>query len=403
MASFSDEGIQVEKGANQGAASAADSPSKDQTEYQEAIQQAKQWLDGSAKGRSPVVVTAGKSGVGKSTMINNFLELEGSDACPTGDDAGPTTTDVMVCQKTRHGIQLTLIDTPGFGDLDSDTTTILKELSTKTQQKADVLLYCASLHPTSRFNATDVEIIKAFDNAYGSEIWKRTILILTFANERSSKSEDDYKKLIDGYASRFYDVLFKADICENIQVKSIFAGDVEVGKIPAIPIGENATNNRLKCGQNWSDLLLVEILKRSDPTAAIQLLKWKGLLSLMSAEAAAELTGSIMIGAAAGAAVSTAVGAPFALIGIIPALAAGIPIGAAAGGVVWLGKHGILSLSHLRRKQREKQYAQSKQKKVEDQKKGGSEKKDENTKKKESKESENSHETATTEEDHDND
>ena len=121
----------------------------------------------------------------------------------------------------------------------------------------------------------------------------------------------------------------------------------------------------------------------------------------MSAEAAAELTGSIMIGAAAGAAVSTAVGAPFALIGIIPALAAGIPIGATAGGAVWLGKHGILS--HLRRKQREKQYAQSKQKKVEDQKKGGSEKKDENMKKKESKESENSHETATTEEDHDND
>ena len=399
MATLCNEDIQVEKGANQSEREASTSGSEENTidsaaaECPEAVKKAKEWIEGSVEKRSPVIATAGKSGVGKSTMINNFLELKGSDACPTGDDAGPTTTEVTVCQKNRHGIELKLIDTPGFGDLDSDTVTILKDLSTATQEKADVLLYCASLHPTSRFNATDVEIIKAFDTAYGSEIWKRTILILTFANERKDKSEEDYKKLIDGYASRFYDVLFKAKIRENIQVKSIFSGDVEVGTIPAIPIGESAVDNRLKCGQNWSDSLLVEILKRSDPTAAIQLLKWKGLLSLMSAEAAAELTGSIMIGAAAGAAVSTAVGAPFALIGIIPALAAGIPIGAAAGGAVWLGKHGIVS--QLRRKQREKQYAQSKLKK------GGSKKEAENTQSTKT-ESENPQETATTGEDHDN-
>ena len=131
-------------------------------------------------------------------------------------------------------------------------------------------------------------------------------------------------------------------------------------------------------------------------------------MSPKSTEAAAELTGSIMIGAAAGAAISTVVGAPFTVIGIIPALVAGIPIGAAAGGAVWLGRHGIVS--HLRHKQREKQYAQSKQKKGEDQKKRGSKEEAENkqTTKNEgnnktgSTESENPQKIATTGEDHDN-
>ena len=382
MATTKEEGIhpvQVENGNNQGASPGPDvenvtnqgaSESPDTTNSREVLQKAEEWIRKSVEGRSLVIATTGKSGVGKSSMINNFLELEGDDACQTGDDADPTTGEVNILPREKHGIRMTLIDTPGLGDFEKKTKDVLKELSSSTQQKTDILLYCTSLHPTSRLLTTDVEIVKAFDKAYGSEIWKRTILVLTFANERRKKSEDDYKKLIEDYAGRFYDVLFRAKIRENIQVKSIFSGEVEVGTIPAIPIGEDATDDRLKCGKNWSDLLLVEILKRSDPKAALQLLKWKGLLSVESAVAAAEFTGSIMTGAATGAAIGAVVGAPFALIGIIPALAAGIPMGAVAGGMVWLGKYGIIS--QLRHKQREKDYIQSIQQKEGTQMKKGS-------------------------------
>ena len=362
--------VQVENSTNQGA-SPAPAPDVENSTNEEAspdpansskvLKKAEQWMQDAVEGRSLVIATTGKSGVGKSSMINNFLELEGDDACPIGDDAEPTTAEVKIINKEKYGITTTLIDTPGLGDLDTKMKSTLKDLSSRTQQKADILLYCASLHTTSRFNATDIEIIKAFNKAYGSEIWKRTILVLTFANERGNKSEDDYKKLIEGYAGRFYDVLYKAKIRENIQVKSIFSGEVEVGTIPAIPIGEDTIDDRLQCGQNWSDLLLVEILKRSNPKAAIQLLKWKGLLSLESAAAAAELSDSILIGAGAGAAISTVVGAPFGALGIFPALAAGIPIGAIAGGMVWLGKYGIVS--KLQQKKREKQYKLTKQQK----------------------------------------
>lgn len=312
------------------------------------------WRDES-KDRPPVIVTAGKSGVGKSTMINNFLELNGKDACLTGDDADATTVRPMKCEKERNGLLLKLIDTPGIGGIKTNETKVaLKQLSTLTEEKADILLYCISLHSSAKPDAGDVEIIKMLNSSFGSDIWKHTILILTFANIRKSRGKESYKKLIEDYAKLFQDALRAAKV-KGIQVKSVFSEEEGVSVIPAIPVGETANDEQLPLGKNWSDILLEEALKRSDPYVALQLLKWKELLPPQTAETVAEVGGGVMAGAGLGVAVGAATGVPLAILGV----ALGIPVGALIGGIVG-GISGLVPL--LRRRKQEREQSQAREK-----------------------------------------
>lgn len=296
--------------------------------------------------RSPIIAVAGKSGVGKSTTINNFLGLEGEQKCATGDDADPTTREVRICSNVKHGTEVTIVDTPGLGGLKKrETKKILKNISKSTDETADILLYCISLHPSGRIGAADADIINMLTKAYGSEIWSRTILALTFANERSKLTQDAYKRLIEGYARNFQIALRTANIFD-VHVRSILAGeDVPNGVIPAVPIGDDP-NTPLVIGDDWTNDLLKEVLKRTNRETAIKLLRFRGHLL----PATAEVGGSIMAGVAVGAAVGTAAGAP---VGVIPGIVVGIPAGAVAGGAIGLGIHRLvpwLQYKYLARK-----------------------------------------------------
>ena len=288
------------------------------------------------KNRPPVIALAGKSGVGKSTMINNFLGLEGEQRCATGDDADPTTREVKICSNTKYDTEVTIVDTPGLGGLKRrEVKKILKNISKSTDETADILLYCISLHPSGRIGAADAEIISTLTKAYGPEIWSRTILALTFANERSKLTEEAYKRLIEGYARNFQSALHTANIFD-VQVQSILAGEeVPKGTIPAVPIGDDP-NTPLVVGNDWTDALLDEVLKRTDCETAIKLLKFRGYLL-----PATEVGGCIMVGIAVG----TAAGAP---VGVIPGIVVGIPAGAVAGGAISLGIHQLVPWLHCK-------------------------------------------------------
>ena len=289
--------------------------------------------------RPLVIATAGKSGVGKSTMINNFLALEEHEKCPTGDDGDPTTNEVQVKTKMKNHIEVKIVDAPNLDRIKkSDIKKILKDISKKTEEKADILFYCVSLHPSGRINAADANIIKVLTKAYGPEIWSRTILVLTFANERSKVTEtwnlDAYRRLIEGYARNFQEAL-RAENVFGIQVRSVISEENGVPKdtIPAVPIGLDPEEHLLLC-ENWSRALLHEVLKRANPETIIKLLKLRGYI-----QPAAEMSGCVIGGIAVGAAVGAAAGAP---VGVVPGLVAGIPAGAVAGVLIGLGLHELV-------------------------------------------------------------
>ena len=270
----------------------------------------------SAEGRPLIMAVVGKSGVGKSKFIENFCELQD---CITGDAASPTTEHVQYYEIMKRDVPIRVIDTPGLGDIKDNKKKISKALSKITDKMADILFYCVSLHSCSRIDATDVTIIKILTAAFGKDIWRHTILLLTFANT-CNDSEDKYASLVKNYAVQFQRALSHADIFD-ISVRSIFSKEEEEGIIPAIPIGDDPRRTIPLCA-NWSDRLLIEVIKRSDVQTAGKLLQLKGT----DYNKLAEKVGSAAAGAAIGAALGTAIGAPF--------LGAGAPIGASVGAVV---------------------------------------------------------------------
>ena len=151
------------------------------------------------RNQSLVITTAGKTGMGTSTMINNFLDLSQDRMSPTGDDVGPTTTEVKKHSNCKSRIQIEIHEIPGLGGAQKNETAVLKGISKET----DILLYNVSLHPSAKIDITDVENIKLLTVVYGRKIWSHAVLVLTFANQRSSKNEETYKRLIEGYARNF--------------------------------------------------------------------------------------------------------------------------------------------------------------------------------------------------------
>jgi GTPase Era involved in 16S rRNA processing len=289
---------------------------------------AAQWKRDSG-GRPLVLVVLGKSGVGKSTFINNLLELEDANKCEANDGASTTTRTVERKEKTTQEITIQMLDTPGLGGVDSSSTKkVLKAISEATRardKRADTVLYCVSMHPASHIDSSDVKIIKQITSAFGTDLWRHTILCLTFANTCKPENDEGYKSRVESYAQQFQKALRQANVFD-VQVQSVFSTRPEKRAIiPAIPVGYYP-KKQLPLSQNWSDQLLREILNLSDAKSIPSLLDKQGLL-----QPAAELGGSITIGTAVGAAIGTAIGLPLFGVGAVPGVAVGGAIGAAVG------------------------------------------------------------------------
>ena len=101
----------------------------------------KQWADN--KRRPLVLVAVGRGGAGKSTLVNNLLELEEGDEqyCSVGNLACAKTKDVEVRRKQKEGVEIHIADTPGLGaSVDKiDPGKVIKDISKKTEKKADIL------------------------------------------------------------------------------------------------------------------------------------------------------------------------------------------------------------------------------------------------------------------------
>lgn len=281
-----------------------------------------------SQGRPLIMMVAGRSGVGKSSFTTKFLELNDGE-CTAGDGADPTTKYVTLHERKKRNVPVQIIDSPGLGNIDDDTTSkkqLKKDLSQVTNKKADILFYCVSMHDSYRVDATDVAIIKVLTAAFGEEIWRHTILLLTFANERKD-SPERYDHLVKSYATQFEKALNYANIFK-IPVRSLFSDECRSkGIIPAVPVGYDPHRPLPLC-DNWSDRLLIEVIERSDAHTARQLLQLKGI----DLQQAAEIAGCVAAGTAAGAAVGTAIGAPFLGAGSIPGAAVGASVGAVLGG-----------------------------------------------------------------------
>ena len=158
------------------------------------------------------IVLIGKSGAGKSTLAKNVF---GVDEVDTEISAERTTTEIKTHRKHKNGVPIAIIDTVGFESVNKkQIKQQLKELSKHTGGKADLVIYCLPISPSSKFDDFNPDIMAALQDAFGKDIWNHCLVVLTFSNVAWSSINDSnpnnigaametYKRHVNAYVEKF--------------------------------------------------------------------------------------------------------------------------------------------------------------------------------------------------------
>ena len=285
--------------------------------------------------RRVVLVTAGRAGVGKSTLINNLLGLKGEEAAKAKRSARSVTKNVDYYEEEVHGITVRIIDTPGLEAQDLNRKEEQEQLATLSllaDEKVDLLLYCISL--AGRFQKDDQRIVDKLTKAFGGEIWRHTILVFTRGDTELTDDEEENRELLEEFTEEFEKALKNVGVKDVPVRSSLSTRDVSADleselvkpEIVGIPVGKY-----IKTPPDWVLSLFKEVVKRCRMNAIPALLVLQGITPRKVAELLS-MAGSVA-GGAVGAAYGGATGAlvlgslGFFIGGVAGAAIAGVATG----------------------------------------------------------------------------
>ena len=179
------------------------------------------WLEHS---KSVSTIVTGKTGVGKSTLINILV---GHEVSKVGYTLGPQTTEVSSHIISTSGVELVIWDTPGLQDGTDNEDKYIADMKTKCSGY-DLVIYCTSM-AESRFGVSDdVKAINALTNSFGESLWERAIFVLTRCNQvlPTKKDPDARKRKVQLFSEIIPKVLIKCGVAESL-----------ANSVPVIPAG----------------------------------------------------------------------------------------------------------------------------------------------------------------------
>ena len=136
----------------------------------------KKWLEQS---KSLRILVTGKTGVGKSALVNGIV---GKYVAKEGDTLDPETSKVMEYRTKIRDVEVVIYDSPGLQDGTLREDEYLKDVEEKSKN-VDLILYCTKM-TDERITKGDKDAVSKLSNAFGKDkFWKNTLFVLTFANE----------------------------------------------------------------------------------------------------------------------------------------------------------------------------------------------------------------------------
>lgn len=280
-----------------------------------------QWKDAS-QDRPPRIMVCGRGGIGKSTLINRLLKLtDEAKQAREGLEGRLTTSGVQSYEKiNERGIKICLFDTPGFGDPNLNNTDIIAMMERETKKNLDLVLYCISLSGSARLEKSDVKAMKLLTEVFTSSIWKKTMVVFTFANhlEKQKSNAEEYRRVINEISNNTKDALRnKAKVADDI-----------VSELPFVTAGHTEMQLQYEAEEcpDWEDRLFLKILERVDPDLLPAFFEvrwsWRDAVAALGGGG-----GGVTAGATCGVLIGAAVGA----VGGPPGIALGAGIGAGVG------------------------------------------------------------------------
>ena len=196
----------------------------------------KEWIKNKKELR---IIVTGKTGTGKSSLLNSFI---GYKLFKEGGDLDPHTkvVDQRVCE--MDGIRVIAWDCPGLQDGTDNEDEYLKDLVEKTKRNVDLMLYCADMSVVRADLWVHESAIQKLTEILGLEVWRNTVIALTFANQYETRLRTNNPKiteeaLVQKFAERI-DVL-KTKL--QAALPKVGVTDDVVKTLPVFPAGYHTT------------------------------------------------------------------------------------------------------------------------------------------------------------------
>ena len=213
------------------------------------------------------ILVCGKTGVGKSSLINFIL---GEDVCEVGDpgqvdedDADeafdPKTTKVSKHEMAINGTSVTIYDSPGLQDGTADEPKYLADMLENCRD-VDLVFYCHEMI-AARWTPPEVKSIRLLTETFGNTFWDKALLVLTKANlveprkEVTSGEEKEYFRRLKVNKEK----KFRTEVAK--QVNRTQEHPNRIDSIPAVPAGSEAEQFLLD-GKHFIGNLWVTCLER---------------------------------------------------------------------------------------------------------------------------------------------